>query len=116
MKNMVYRGEVYYADLSPVIGSEQGGIRPVIILQNNVGNKYAPTTIVAPITSCFTKKPLPTHIILDKTACGLPSDSIVLLEQIKTIDKRRLKSRMGIIEGVKWEEINKALAISVGLA
>ena len=121
MKNskerFVYRGEVYYADLSPTVGSEQGGCRPVIVLQNDIGNKYAPTTIVAPITSCFTKKSLPTHVALNKSECGLPSDSIILLEQVKTIDKKRLKGCLGVIaEREKREEINKALKISLGLA
>ena len=84
---IIYRGEIYYADLSPAFGSEQGGIRPVVIVQNNTGNKHAPTTIIAPITSQIGKKPLPTHILFN--GCGIPKDSVILLEQIRTIDKGR---------------------------
>ena len=111
----VYRGELYYADLSPVVGSEQGGLRPVVILQNDIGNKYAPTTIIAPITSCLTKKPLPTHIPLNNYEGGLPTDSVALLEQVRTIDKQRLKQKLGTIGAEKMEQINKGLRISLGL-
>ena len=112
---IVYRGEIYYADLSPVIGSEQGGLRPVVILQNNIGNKYAPTTIIAPITSCLTKKPLPTHIPLNNYEGGLPTDSVILLEQVKVIDKQRLKRKIGVVSTEAIEQINKGLKISLGL-
>lgn len=110
---IVYRGEIYYADLSPVIGSEQGGLRPVVILQNNVGNKHSPTTIIAPITSCHTKKPLPTHIPF--CGCGLPKDSVMLMEQIRTIDKRRLKQKMGCLPPEKIEVVDMVIKISLGL-
>lgn len=111
---VVYRGEVYYADLSPVIGSEQGGMRPVLIVQNDIGNKHAPTTIIAPITSRFTKKPLPTHLPLSN--CGLAKDSIALCEQLRTIDKRRLREKMGEIGEKEKVALDKAIAISLGLA
>lgn len=111
---MVYRGEIYYADLSPAVGSEQGGIRPVVILQNNMGNKHAPTTIIAPITSQIGKKPLPTHIIFN--GCGVPKDSVILLEQIRTIDKSRLKQKMGCLPPEKVEVLDSAIKISLGLA
>lgn len=110
----IFRGEIYYADLSPSKGSEQGGIRPVIILQNNVGNKHAPTTIVAPITSRLGKKQLPTHITFN--GCGLSKDSVILLEQIRTIDKGRLKQKMGCLTNEKWEIVNDAIKVSLGLA
>ena len=111
---VVYRGEVYYTDLSPVIGSEQGGMRPVLIVQNDIGNKHAPTTIIAPITSRFTKKPLPTHLPLSN--CGLAKDSIALCEQLRTIDKRRLREKMGEIGEKEKVALDKAIAISLGLA
>ena len=95
---MVKRGEIYYADLSPVVGSEQGGIRPVLIVQNDVGNRHSPTVIAAAITSQKDKAKLPTHISVQAATCGLTKDSIVLLEQIRTIDKRRLKDRMGALD------------------
>ena len=109
----IYRGEIYYADLSPVIGSEQGGLRPVVILQNDMGNKHSPTTIIAPITSRITKKPLPTHVAF--CDCGLSKDSVILLEQVRTIDKRRLKQRMGCLPEEKIEVVEQALRISLGL-
>ena len=112
---IVYRGEVYYADLSPAVGSEQGGNRPVIILQNNVGNKHAPTTIVAPLTSRLTKKPLPTHVLLSKGAVSVTCESVVLLEQVRVIDKQRLKTKMGILSEEDMTKINNALKISLGL-
>ncbi|MDL2233594.1 type II toxin-antitoxin system PemK/MazF family toxin [Ruminococcaceae bacterium OttesenSCG-928-L11] len=111
----VKRGEIYYADLSPVVGSEQGGIRPVLIVQNDVGNKFSPTVIAAAITSQKEKSRLPTHIELPSTNCGLSRDSVVLLEQIRTIDKRRLKERMGLLDESSMGEIDKALSISFGL-
>ena len=111
----VRRGEIYYADLSPVVGSEQGGIRPVLIVQNDVGNRYSPTVIAAAITSQREKSKLPTHIELDPHSCGLSRDSTVLLEQIRTIDKRRLKERMGRIDEGAMGKIDRALTISFGL-
>ena len=117
MKNnepIVYRGELYYADLSPVRGSEQGGLRPVVIISNDIGNKHAPTVTVAPITSRTTKKPLPTHIAF--CGCGLSKDSVMLMEQIRTIDKGRLKQKMGCLANEKWEVVNEAIKISLGLA
>ena len=110
---MVYRGEIYYADLSPAVGSEQGGVRPVVIVQNNMGNKHAPTTIIAPITSQIGKKPLPTHILFN--GCGVPKDSVILLEQIRTIDKSRLKQRMGSLPPEKVEVLDTAIKVSLGL-
>ena len=110
----ILRGDIYYADLSPSQGSEQGGCRPVVILQNDVGNKYSPTTIVAPITSRLGKKQLPTHITFN--GCGLPKDSVILMEQIRTIDKGRLKQKMGCLTNEKWEVVNEAIKVSLGLA
>ncbi len=111
----VKRGDIYYADLSPVIGSEQGGIRPVLIVQNDVGNRYSPTVIAAAITSQKEKAKLPTHIEVRAEDCGLARNSIVLLEQIRTIDKRRLKERMGKLDSGSMNQINRALSISFGL-
>lgn len=109
------RGDIYYADLSPVVGSEQGGVRPVLIVQNDVGNRYSPTVIAAAITSQTEKSKLPTHIELDSKNCGLSKDSVVLLEQIRTIDKRRLREKMGTLDASSMSQINKALSISFGL-
>ena len=111
----VRRGEIYYADLSPVVGSEQGGVRPVLIVQNDVGNKHSPTVIAAAITSQRDKAKLPTHIELNATKYGLAKDSIVLLEQIRTKDKRRLKERMGELDNSSMSKVNNALSISFGL-
>jgi len=111
----VKRGDIYYADLSPVVGSEQGGIRPVLIVQNDVGNRYSPTVIAAAITSQKDKSKLPTHIELSSQSCGLSRDSIVLLEQIRTIDKRRLKEHMGRLDETSMNKINHALEVSFGL-
>ena len=111
----VKRGEIYYADLSPVIGSEQGGIRPVLIVQNDIGNRYSPTVIAAAITSQKEKNKLPTHIEVSGADCGLSKDSIVLLEQIRTIDKKRLKEKMGRLDDGSMSEINNALKVSFGL-
>lgn len=111
----VKRGDIYYADLSPVVGSEQGGIRPVLIVQNDVGNRFSPTVIAAAITSQKEKSKLPTHIELTSLNCGLSRDSVVLLEQIRTIDKKRLKEKMGRIDDRSMNEINRALSISFGL-
>lgn len=114
-KMTVKRGEIYYADLSPVVGSEQGGIRPVLIVQNDVGNKYSPTVIAAAITSQKYKSQLPTHISVNADHCGLQKDSIVLLEQVRTLDKKRLKERMGNLPDNEMSKINKALSVSFGL-
>lgn len=111
---MIKRGELYFADLSPVVGSEQGGVRPVIILQNDIGNKYSPTVIVAAITSSQFKAKLPTHIELNAEEYGLSKDSIILLEQIRTIDKKRLKECIGELNQKKMQEVNNALLISLG--
>ena len=111
----VKRGDIYYADLSPVVGSEQGGIRPVLIVQNNVGNKFSPTVIAAAITSQRDKTNLPTHIRVDADGCGLSKDSIVLLEQVRTIDKQRLKEKMGSLDLSSMNKIDKALSVSFGL-
>jgi mRNA interferase MazF len=111
----IKRGEIYYADLSPVVGSEQGGVRPVLIVQNDVGNRHSPTVIAAAITSQKDKSRLPTHIEVNATDCGLSKDSIVLLEQIRTLDKQRLKERMGELDNSSMTAINSALAVSFGL-
>lgn len=111
----VHRGEIYYADLSPVVGSEQGGIRPVLIVQNDVGNKHSPTVIAAAITSQRDKAKLPTHIEVNGAGCGLAKDSVVLLEQIRTLDKRRLKEKMGQLDVSAMSQVNNALSISFGL-
>lgn len=112
----VKRGEIYYADLSPVVGSEQGGVRPVLIVQNDVGNKFSPTVIAAAITSQKDKSRLPTHIALSAEHCGLSKDSVVLLEQIRTIDKRRLKERMGKLDISSMRNVDRALSVSFGLS
>lgn len=111
----VKRGDIYYADLSPVVGSEQGGVRPVLIVQNDVGNRFSPTVIAAAITSQKEKSKLPTHIKLPPADCGLSRESVVLLEQIRTIDKRRLKEKMGKLDDRAMHEINRALSVSFGL-
>ena len=112
---MVKRGELYYADLSPVVGSEQGGIRPVLVVQNDIGNKYSPTVIAAAITSKLNKAKLPTHIELSSKEYGLEKDSVVLLEQIRTIDKSRLKEKIGELSPYKMNQVNKAMMISLGV-
>ena len=111
----IKRGEIYYADLSPVVGSEQGGIRPVLIVQNDIGNKYSPTVIAAAITSQKDKTKLPTHIQVTSEGCGLQKDSIVLLEQVRTLDKKRLRERMGHVEEAVMEKVDFAIAVSFGL-
>lgn len=111
----VKRGDIYYADLSPVVGSEQGGVRPVLIVQNDVGNRFSPTVIAAAITSQRDKTSLPTHIEVDARNCGLSKDSIVLLEQVRTIDKRRLREKMGALDGGDMGKVNEALSVSFGL-
>lgn len=112
----VRRGDIYYADLSPVVGSEQGGMRPVLIVQNNVGNKHSPTVIAAAITSQINKARLPTHIELSARIYGLTRDSVILLEQVRTIDKRRLKERIGQLDGQLMNRVDNAIAISLGIA
>ena len=112
---MVKRGDIYYADLSPVVGSEQGGMRPVLIIQNNTGNKHSPTVIAAAITSQTGKARLPTHIELIAQSVGLNRDSVILLEQIRTIDKRRLREHMGHLDEKQMTMVDNAIAVSFGL-
>ncbi len=111
----VRRGDIYYADLSPVVGSEQGGMRPVLIVQNDVGNKYSPTVIAAAITSKTSKSKLPTHIEVFADRYGLAKDSVILLEQIRTIDKTRLKEKMGHLDDAVMDRVNDAITVSFGL-
>lgn len=111
----ILRGDIFYANLNPVIGSEQGGIRPVLILQNNIGNRYSPTTIVAAITSRIKKGTLPTHVELSAEKFSLEKDSVILLEQIRTIDKRRLKERVAHLDEETMRRVNEAIAMSLGL-
>ena len=113
--NDIRRGDIFYADLSPVVGSEQGGLRPVLIIQNDVGNRYSPTVIAAAITSRMGKTRLPTHIDIYAERAGLAKDSVILLEQIRTLDKRRLKERMGHLEGAVMDRVNTAIAVSFGI-
>ena len=111
----IVRGDIYYADLSPVVGSEQGGVRPVLVVQNNVGNKYSPTVIIAAITSQLDKAKLPTHIELKKDEYMLQKDSVVLLEQLRTLDKRRLKEKVSTIDSLKMHQVDVAMMISLGI-
>ena len=111
----VHRGDIYYADLSPVVGSEQGGLRPVLIVQNDVGNRHSPTVIAAAITSRHDKARLPTHIEVEAGESGLARDSVVLLEQIRTLDKRRLKEKMGALDERSMNAVDSAISISFGL-
>ncbi len=113
--NSVRRGDIFYADLSPVVGSEQGRVRPVLIIQNDMGNRHSPTVIAAAITSQMNKAKLPTHIELVGQDCGLTKDSVVLLEQIRTLDKRRLREHMGRLDGALMDEVDRAIAVSFGL-
>lgn len=120
-KTAVHRGDIFYADLSPVVGSEQGGLRPVLIVQNDIGNRYSPTVIAAAITSKLDKTRLPTHIEVTVdtygiTGCGLTCDSVILLEQIRTIDKRRLREKTGHLDDGIMSRVNDAINISFGLA
>ena len=115
MLGTVRRGDIYYADLSPVVGSEQGGMRPVLIVQNDIGNRYSPTVIAAAITSQTGKARLPTHITLQGAGCGLTKDSVILLEQIRTIDKKRLRERMGKLDETMMSRVDNAIAVSFGL-
>lgn len=114
-KVVIKRGDIYYADLSPVIGSEQGGIRPVLVIQNDIGNKYSPTIIVTAITSQINKAKLPTHIEIGGVDYGLAKDSVILLEQLRTIDKKRLREKIGHLDDDLMEKVNEALSISLGL-
>lgn len=111
----VKRGDIYYADLSPVVGSEQGGMRPVLIIQNDVGNRYSPTVIAAAITSRMGKTRLPTHIDVYADKVGLSKDSVILLEQVRTLDKRRLGEKMGHLDEEMMTAVNNAIAVSFGL-
>lgn len=118
----VKRGDIYYADLSPVVGSEQGGLRPVLIVQNDIGNRYSPTVIAAAITSRLSKNKLPTHIdvcrsdTVDEESFGLAKDSVILLEQIRTLDKRRLKEKMGHLDERMMRQVDNAIQVSFGLS
>jgi len=111
----VWRGEIFYADLSPVVGSEQGGVRPVLIIQNDVGNKYSPTVICAAITSQINKAKLPTHIEIDSAQSTLVKDSVILLEQIRTVDKKRLREKICRLDENLMRRVNRAISISLGL-
>lgn len=113
--NNIKRGDIYYADLSPVIGSEQGGVRPVLIIQNDVGNRYSPTVIAAAITSRMGKTKLPTHIDISPADAGLAKDSVILAEQIRTLDKKRLRERIGHLDNVIMNNVDTALSVSFGL-
>ena len=113
-KQEIKRGEIYFADLSPVVGSEQGGVRPVLIVQNNIGNKYSPTVIVAAITSQINKAKIPTHVEVSAREYNLPKDSVVLLEQIRTIDERRLKEKLSSLDDIIMKKVNIAMVISLG--
>ena len=113
---VIRRGDIFYADLRPVVGSEQGGVRPVLIIQNDVGNKYSPTIIVAAVTSQTGKAKLPTHVELQATQGGLSKNSVVLLEQLRTIDKQRLKERIGSLSSEKLPVVDEALSVSLGIA
>lgn len=115
MSVSIKRGEIYYADLSPVVGSEQGGIRPVLIVQNNVGNKYSPTVIVVAITSQFGKTKLPTHIKITSKECGLSKNSVILTEQVRTLDKSRLMERIGELPDQYMRFVDVAIGLSLGL-
>ena len=113
---VVKRGDIFYADLSPVIGSEQGGVRPVLVIQNDVGNKFSPTVIVAAVTSRIDKAKLPTHVEISANDFGLAKDSVILLEQVRTVDKQRLREKIGKLSDVLMFRVNHALAVSLGLA
>lgn len=112
---MIKRGEIYFAQLNPVIGSEQGGIRPVLVVQNDIGNQYSPTTIILAITSQINKAKLPTHVELKAETYGLEKDSVILAEQIRTIDKTRLKQRIAVLNEETMKKVDEALLISLGL-
>ncbi|HIZ95790.1 PemK family transcriptional regulator [Ligilactobacillus pobuzihii] len=112
----IKRGDIYYADLSPVVGSEQGGMRPVLIIQNNIGNKFSPTVVIAAITSKIAKPKMPTHVGLKKSKAGLERDSVVLLEQVRTIDKQRLREKIMHLDPHNMGLVDQALKVSVGLS
>ena len=112
---IIRRGDIYYADLRPVVGSEQGGVRPVLIIQNDVGNRHSPTVICAAITSRMNKAKLPTHVELNRGSCDMIRDSVILLEQVRTIDKQRLKEKICDIDGELLQKVNEALMISLEL-
>lgn len=112
---IVKKGDLYFADLSPVVGSEQGGVRPVLVVQNDVGNKYSPTIIVAAVTSQINKAKLPTHVELEATNGGLSKNSVVLLEQLRTIDKQRLKEHIGTLSDTEMPNVDRALSVSLGI-
>ena len=112
---IVKRGDVYFADLSPVVGSEQGGVRPVLIIQNNIGNRFSPTVIIAAITAQIQKAKLPTHVEIDAKRYGFERDSVILLEQIRTIDKQRLTDKITHLDDEMMEKVNEALQVSLGL-
>ena len=112
---VIKRGDIFYADLSPVIGSEQGGVRPVLIIQNDIGNKFSPTVIATAITSQINKAKMPTHIELDARNYGLPKNSVILAEQIRTIDKMRLKQRISALDEETMSKVDQALLVSLGL-
>ena len=113
--SVVRRGDIYYADLSPVVGSEQGGVRPVLIVQNDTGNRHSPTVLAAAITSQTGKARLPTHISVAALSCGLPKESVILLEQVRTLDKRRLREKMGRLDEAAMRRVDTAIAVSFGL-
>ena len=112
---MVLRGEIYSANLDPVVGSEQGGLRPVLIIQNNIGNRYSPTVVVLALTSQIQKARLPTHVFIPSAGHGLEKDSVVLAEQIRTLDKRRLRERIGALTPKYMEQVSRAIRISLGI-
>ncbi|MBO5930459.1 MAG: type II toxin-antitoxin system PemK/MazF family toxin [Clostridia bacterium] len=112
---VVKRGDIFYADLSPVVGSEQGGVRPVLVVQNDIGNKFSPTVIVAAITSQINKAKLPTHIEICANDFGLAKDSVILLEQVRTIDKKRLREKIGKLDDAQMDRVSEAMAISFGI-
>ena len=112
---IIKRGDIYYADLRPVVGSEQGGVRPVLIIQNDVGNKHSPTVICAAITSKMNKAKLPTHVELNTRRCAMVKDSVILLEQLRTIDKQRLREKICHIDGELLEQVNQALKVSLAM-
>ena len=114
MEPQIKRGDIFYADLSPVVGSEQGGVRPILIIQNDIGNRYSPTVIAGAITSRLTKAQLPTHIEIASGSFGLQRDSVILLEQIRTLDKRRLRTKLGSLDDRTMHRVDKAILISLG--
>ncbi|MDD3269223.1 MAG: type II toxin-antitoxin system PemK/MazF family toxin [Syntrophomonadaceae bacterium] len=113
---MIKRGEIYFAQLNPVVGSEQGGVRPVLVVQNDIGNQYSPTTIILAITAQINKAKLPTHVELKANLYGLEKDSVILAEQIRTIDKTRLKQKIAVLKEETMDKVNHALNVSLGLS